>query len=150
LSFIDVLASALGASVLLFVILASTPTSVATPAEAAGTFIRYEWKVLGDPAALLRIVVKSPSDQKSNIINLKNFSGPAVQKSGFPGVSSYVLIGFDSDVDETRGASLHDRTYILRLNRPALGDWQVGIFYYDRTDDISSPFTDIRVTTTVS
>lgn len=60
LSFIDVLASALGAAVLLFVILASTPVSFPARAQAAGTFIRYEWTVVGDPGALLWISIKSP------------------------------------------------------------------------------------------
>jgi hypothetical protein len=150
LSFIDVLASALGAAVLLFVLLASTPMSVPSHAQAAGSFIRYQWTVLGDPNALLRISIKSPLDSTTNIIDLKNFSGQAVRKCGLLGVSSYLLIGFASDADETRGELPHNRTYVLRLNQPVSGAWRVGVFYYDRTGDLSSAPVNIKVTTTVS
>ena len=64
LSFIDVLASALGAAVLLFVILASTPPNVSSKAKAVGNFIRYEWQVAKDPKALIRIKIYPPGEPK--------------------------------------------------------------------------------------
>ena len=148
LSFIDVLASALGAAVLLFVILASTPVSVPGRAQAAGTFIRYEWTVVGDPGALLRISVKSPISGAASFIDLANFSGQTVHKCELPGVSSYMLLGFARDAKGI--AQTNNRTYVLRLNQPTPGGWQVGVLYYDRSGDILSAPNDIQVRTIIS
>jgi hypothetical protein len=147
LSFIDVLASALGAAVLLFVILASTPVSVPGKAQAAGTFIRYEWTVIGDPGALLRISIKPPSNDTA-FIDLANFSGETVRKCELPGVSSYLLMGFARDA--AGAGPSQDRTYVLRLNQPTPGEWEVGVLYYDRAADISSPPQTIQVRTVIS
>jgi hypothetical protein len=147
LSFIDVLASALGAAVLLFVILASTPVSIPGRAQAAGTFIRYEWTVIGDPGALLRISIKAPLSE-AKFIDLDNFSGETVRKCELPGVSSYLLMGFARDA--AGGGQTPDRTYVLRLNQPTPGGWQVGALYYDRASDILNPPEKIQVRTTIS
>jgi hypothetical protein len=147
LSFIDVLASALGAAVLRFVILASSPASVTTRAQACGTFIRYGWNIKSDPGALLRIVVSSPFPK---LTELENFAGQAVQKFGLNGVSSYLVMGFARDADETRGGQVKDRTYVLRLNQPGAADWKVGILYYDRVNTLSSAPPVVRLTHTVS
>jgi hypothetical protein len=150
LSFIDVLASALGAAVLLFVILASTPVSVPGRAQAAGTFIRYEWTVVGDPGALLRIAIKSPVIAEPTFIDLQNFSGQAVHKCEreLPGLSSYLLMGFARDA--IGGGTIQNHTYVLRLNQPTPGDWQVSVLYYDRASDILSAPSEIHVDTAVS
>lgn len=129
LSFIDVLASALGAAVLLFVILASSPISVPGKAQAAGGFIRYEWTV-SDLDALMRLVL-SRDGGDSQYIDLDQLEGDAVRTAGLGGVASYALIGFADAVAENSKTS-SERTYILQLNRPTAGSWQVGILYFDR------------------
>ncbi|WP_376702509.1 hypothetical protein RQ479_21185 [Mesorhizobium sp. ISC25] len=150
LSFIDVLASALGAAVLLFVILASTPVSVAGRAQAAGGFIRYEWTI-SDPAALLRLSIRSPSSSGGDprFIDLKNFDGETVSADGLAGVSSYLLMGFAAGAEDTESRQSGKRTYVLRLNQPEKGVWQVGVLYYDRADSIPTGPSDIQVTTSV-
>ncbi|MCK1266747.1 hypothetical protein IVB44_21455 [Bradyrhizobium sp. 49] len=149
LSFIDVLASALGAAVLLFVILASTPIAAPGRAQASGAFIRYEWTIVGDPGALLRISVKSPSG--FTLIPIDEFSGQAVRKCGVAGAASYLLMGFARDAVAGPDLQGNDRTYVLRVNRPVQGDWQVGVWYYDRNSEIiSSAPREIRITTAIS
>src|SRR5258706_2262607 len=116
--------------------------------SAAGTFIRYEWTVVGDPDALLRISIKSPLSTAPKFIDLSDFSGQAVHKCELPGVSSYLLMGFARDANQ-RPESL-DRTYVLRLNQPTPGPWQVGVLYYDRATDILSSPNGVQVTSAVS
>lgn len=148
LSFIDVLASALGAAVLLFVILASTPTSVTSRSKAQGGFLRYEWSVQADEKALLRILVRGPYDDPSGepkYLSLGDLEGETVVDcpATIKGIASYALIGFAPD--STPGDQ-PTRTYILRLNKPAKGDWQVGIMYYRYKETITSKLAPVMVT----
>lgn len=147
LSFIDVLASALGAAVLLFVILASLPPQVSSRARAVNTFIRYEWRVTKDPKALLRIKLYSsgapntpywidPDDTSgSKTINCKQ------------GSNSILVAGFSpqSDLGDDAVAK-GDRTYILRLNGVSPGRWRVGLVYFDRLgNELSNAPSQIEV-----
>src|SRR4051812_18653512 len=116
LSFIDVLACALGAAVLLFVILASTPTEVSARTKARGGFIRYEWTVKADDKALMRILVRGPNDAEDHFsyLSLDDLQGEAVVScpAQIKGVSSYVLIGFSPDAASDNQET---RSYVLRL-----------------------------------
>jgi hypothetical protein len=144
LSFIDVLASALGAAVLLFVILASTPPDVPSRAHAIGSFIRYEWTVHGDPKALLRLKLYFPdSGGRPYWTDLDDLSGVAV-KCDVPRTTSILIAGFSPDSGES-GATPGDRTYVVRLNGPAPGNWRVGVEYYGRAGGIVSKPPPIRI-----
>lgn len=151
LSFIDVLASALGAAVLLFVILASTPVSVGGHAQAAGAFIRFEWTVSSDPGALLRLQIRSPLNPSLPPIELSQFNGHVIVPCAIPGIDSYALIGFgESAAPSSPAGANSDRTYILRLNKPIKGMWAASVIYYDRAGGITARPKDITVTTAVS
>ena len=129
LSLIDVLASALGAAVLLFVILASTPTTVASRAQACGTFVRYEWTVTGGSEALLRLMITAPNTERYNIVELSALDGGPVVESHFPGVRSATVFGFSPSAAQN---TVQDRHFVLRLNQPAEGTWKIGVLYYGR------------------
>lgn len=148
LSFIDVLASALGAAVLLFVVLAATPPVPSIGhAEIEGTFIRYEWSV-DDPNALMRISIeKDQASAAAGFLDLQDLRGPLVVHcpSNIRGLSSYLLMGFAAGAE----TGSKGRTFVLRLNKPAPGSWKVGIMYYQRSDDMSSGPKPVNITAKV-
>jgi hypothetical protein len=74
----------------------------------------------------------------------------AVKECGFPGVSSYLLMGFATDAVAGPGGQIQDRTYVLRLNQPVSGNWRVGVYYYSRVEEISAAPPKIAVTTKIS
>ena len=138
LSFIDVLASALGAAVLLFVILASTPPQVSSRAKAVGTFIRYEWRVAKDPNALLRIKVYPPDAPNAPYWTDPDATAGSAVIRCRAGANSILVVGFSPDSGHDDGTG--NRTYVLRLNGIGSGPWRVGLLYYDRIgSDFSKP-----------
>jgi hypothetical protein len=136
LSFIDVLASALGAAVLLFVIFASTPPRTISRAKAVGTFIRYEWKV-DEPKALLRIFIYPPNNAPAYPLDPEETAGRVVigckEGAEKAGANSILVAGFSPNSGLSDGSG--GRTYVLRLNGTGPGDWRVGLKYFARTGD---------------
>lgn len=151
LSFIDVLASALGAAVLLFVILASTPIATTSGAHACGTFLRYEWSVSGDPDARLRLVVSSP-DQNTGlpqVIDLDELNSSTIIKRQISAESSMALFGFAQNARDRDGRN--QRHYVLRLNQPTPGLWSVGLLFFDRPNrSLAAAPSDISIRTKLS
>lgn len=151
LSFIDVLASALGAAVLLFVILASTPIAKTSRAHACGTFLRYEWLITGEPGARLRLVVTSPDRAAGlpQVIDLSELNTSTVIEHQISVASSMALFGFAQNA--VVGEAGSQRHYVLRLNQPTPGLWVVGLLFFDHANrSLTAAPADIAIRTNIS
>ncbi|MCO6414633.1 hypothetical protein JYK14_00355 [Siccirubricoccus sp. KC 17139] len=171
LSFLDVLANALGAMVLLFVALAALQAPQAGGSKAAIPFVRFEWTVHQDPGALLRIRVTPPS-----AVIMRYAPEPAVEHTAFyvgvdqleraagpaqctlPGMRSHSLIGFDVAwspnaayaASDDPNRPLRNRTFVLRLHDPEPGSWRADAMYFDRADGVLLRRDPLHVTLTTS
>ena len=150
LSFIDVLASAMGAAVLLFVIFASTPPQTPSKVHAVGTFLRYEWHVKGTAGALMVVKIYHGDQGVAPIWTSPQLATiePAVVYCPVPGIQSILFAGFSADSgvapDGNGGVRADvDRTYVLRINDPNRGKWRANIVYFDWAGDqvLSGPPT---------
>ena len=143
LSFIDVLASALGAAVLLFVILASTPPQVISRARAVGTFVRYEWSIkvrllcFGSKFILrirrILLIGSSPTPLPGMFL-----SGARTEPTPF----------LPLDLHRIQMLHLHGHMF-CGLSEMSSGSWRIGLLYYDRTGDVFLQAPAIDVTATV-
>jgi hypothetical protein len=174
LSFIDVLACALGAVVLLFVVFAALQAPTIARPKSSQTFLRFEWKIKDDTAALLRLKIKPPNSAADeprlasrndayyvDLADIRHQNGPI--RCRLPGTRSHSLIGFDIAIgaDGTRSAidavdqslsktaNHSDTVFVFRLNRPAAGEWRIGLVYFDRADSALKRRDPLRVITDI-
>jgi hypothetical protein len=160
LSFLDVLANALGAVVLLFVAFAALQAPQAEGSRSTRPFIRFEWTVADDPGALMRVRLVAPSGASGRVYYVDPDVGPrgGTPLCALPGTQSHALLGFDvawsptaaygATRDPTR--SLRDRTFVLRLHEPVAGEWKADAIYFDRADGVSFLPGRLRVRTLVA
>jgi|GEM_PF-5679292 len=130
LSFLDTLCCCLGATVLLFVALVSTPTTDSgATRRARGHFLRVVYKS-SDPSAILHFAVRTPAGR---LIDLRpqDFNGDNVFKFNLPVWRAMRLVGLSP---ASRPLNETGHRYELLISDPAIGHWQFFARYADRTD----------------
>ena len=131
LSFLDTLCCCLGATVLLFVALVSTPTTDSgATRRARGHFLRVVYSS-SDPSAILHFAVRTPAGK---IIELK----PAdfdrdLYKNNLAVWRALRVIGLSNVSKPLDGT---EQQYEVLISDPAVGRWQFLARYADRTDPI--------------
>lgn len=144
-SFLDVLSNGLGAGILLMVLIAAIPIERPAAPVPEGPFIRGSWTVVDDEGAILSLRLMPPNGSTFDV-DLRQLDVPAAYGAltldcRWPGVSPagrVEIYGFSvaGAAAATSGdnASPKDRTFVLWVNEPMPGDWDVGVIYSNRSD----------------
>lgn len=127
LSLLDLFACGLGAAVLLgleLMIVRQRPPVDRSPSSAVLLRVSVD-----DPSALLALVLRHESGARWEQ-DLRTLAGSASGCGGTP----CTVLGFShegsTELDETPNA--HGRSYVVHLEGPAAGSWEVGVRYFNR------------------
>lgn len=114
----------------------------ATPAPDA-PYIRASWSVVGDPGAILLLRLHPPGGGTFTIDLRAVAQGTSRLDCRWPGVSpvgSIEIFGFTvsgaAAAVRSEAGQQAERTFVLWINEPVPGDWNISFVYANRSDSL--------------